>query len=308
MKLKSFILSILSTIRAGNLFIICISLFLVRYTLVKPILELSVTPSSLSDQAFIFLVLSVLLIAAGGYIINDYFDTGIDAINKPGKNKIGATINRSSALTSYIIITLTGLFFSFMFGELAGIRYPLLGILICAGLLYFYASSYKKMFLIGNIIISLLTAVAVFISILFDKQAMLTTPIVILTAAYSIFAFLMTLAREIIKDCEDVEGDQVFGSFTLPVVWGLKTARFMAAFITLITFAGLLWVQVSQKQWENKVSFVYVSAFIQVPLLYLFYRILKSRSKQNDHFNSNLSKLIMVTGILSMIVFYFSSN
>jgi 4-hydroxybenzoate polyprenyltransferase len=308
MNISGYIKSVFSSIRAGNLLIICLSLYLIRYTLIIPLLEFGNIESSLTSSAYTLLVLSIVFIAAGGYIINDYFDSGIDAINKPGKNKIGNDLPRKNTLTFYFTLTLSGLFAAWLFGEMAGFRYPLLVMLVCSGLLYFYSATYKKMFLVGNVIISLLTGLTIYLPVYLDINARLASPIVVLITAYSIFAFLLTMTREIIKDCEDVAGDQAFGASTLPIVAGKKTARIVAAVFTLITFCGLLWIQILQQQWGDLPSFLYVSIFIQLPLLFLVYKILTAKSKAEDHFNSNLSKFIMVTGIFSMLVFYITSR
>ncbi|MBL0341937.1 MAG: geranylgeranylglycerol-phosphate geranylgeranyltransferase [Bacteroidetes bacterium] len=289
-----------------NLLIICIALLLARYTIIKPILGFEGATSSLSDALYLIIVLSTLFIAAGGYIINDYFDTGIDKINKPDKNLIGVKITRKSALLVYVFMTLAGLAGSFWFGHVADTRYAGLIFVLCAGLLYFYSASYKKMFLVGNLTISLLTALTIGLSILFDKNAWSSEPIYTLIIAYSLFAFTLTLVREIIKDCEDAQGDMAYHSSTLPIVTGLKTARWTASLLCILTFAAILAIQIAQVQWEDKISFLYVTIAIQLPLLFLAFRNIKAKTKNDDHANSIISKIIMVTGLFSMLIFYIS--
>jgi 4-hydroxybenzoate polyprenyltransferase len=189
---------------------------------------------------------------------------------------------------------------------MAGIRYPILVFVLSAGLLYFYSSSYKSMLLTGNLIISFLAALSIFITILFDHQALKSPLIITLVSAYAIFAFMMTLIREIIKDCEDVRGDQRVGASTLPLVTGLKPARYIAGVLTLVVFASILWIQIIQSQWEVLTPFLYVTIFIQLPLLIMAFRSFVASSTQNDHSNSMLSKFIMVTGIFSMFIFHIS--
>lgn len=274
---------------------------------VIPILEWNGFVSSVNGTVYSFIVASIVLIAAGGYVINDIFDMGIDGINKPGKNRIGTALKRSHAMILYVFLTLTGLGFALLSGILSGINYILLINLICAGLLYFYSSSYKKMFLVGNIVISFLTGVAIYSSVLYDKHALLSEPIIRIVTAYSIFAFAMSMIREIIKDCEDVAGDQAFGASTLALVAGPKRARLIASFLTLSVITALGYIQFMQQQWENLPAFIYICLFVQLPLLYLVYRATTSKSVSDDRFSSRLSKIIMLTGILSMPVFYFTS-
>jgi 4-hydroxybenzoate polyprenyltransferase len=124
----------------------------------------------------------------------------------------------------------------------------------------------------------------------------------------AIFAFMLTFIREIIKDCEDVAGDQAFGTHSLPVVLGLKAGRMVAFTLVIITFLTLCYIQYIQQQWNDTTAFIYVSLFIQLPLIFLGYKTATASSKKNDRFNSTLTKIIMITGIISMVVFYFSFN
>ncbi len=308
MKINAWIKDVFSTIRFANLVIICLSFYLVRYTIIIPILEMNSIPSAVSDRAYSLLTLSTLLIAAAGYVINDYFDTGIDRINKPGKNKIGISIPKKQASILSVVLNLAGLSASWYFGFIVGVRYPILVFLISIGLLYFYSASYKKMLLAGTLGISFLSALTIGLSILFDSTSLNSETIVILVCAYSTFAFIMTLAREMIKDCEDIEGDNAFGATTIPILIGVKITRLIVSMILFGTVLTILWIQVTQSQWENLFSFGYTTCFIQLPILYVVYANLNSKSAKDDHRNSNWVKAIMVTGIFSMLVFYLTSG
>ena len=308
MNFNSIIKGTFSAIRFPNLVIICISLFLVRYSIVKPILSYSGTGSSVSDTNYWLLIAATLLIAAAGYIINDHYDAGIDAINKPGKNLSGTLFPNRTIITVYIIFNAGAFVISWIFGERQGIKYALPVFLLSAGLLYFYSLSYKKLFLLGNVVIAFLSSLIIGLSIIFDKQALLSDTIKLLVIAYALFAFLISLIREIIKDCEDAEGDKKFGAATLPLVTGLKTARMIAAFLSFLMFGTILYIQVAQLQWQNIILFIYTCLFIQLPLLVLMYRNVTAKTKTNDSWNSRLTKIIMVTGLLSMLVFQITSG
>jgi 4-hydroxybenzoate polyprenyltransferase len=298
--------SVFSLIRTGNLLIVALVFLLIRYCIILPILGLEETTSSTGNQEFALLLLSTLMITAGGYVINDIFDTRVDAVNKPGKNKVGSVISNFNAKVLYAFLTLSGLAGSFLFGTFTGVRYAVLIFFLCAGLLYFYSSSYKTMLLSGNMVISFLSGMSVMITIIFDHQAMRSEPILTLVLAYSVFAFLMTMIREIIKDCEDIDGDSRYGASTLPVVAGITIARRIAGSLSLLVFAAVITVQILQMQWESPIPFLYVTTAIQAPLIMLTWKCFKAKSKRDDRFNSGLSKVIMVTGILSMAVFYLS--
>ena len=306
MNLTGSLYTVLKMMRLGNLVILCACLILIRHTIVIPFLDSSAETSSITNWIYLLMAFSLMLIMAGGYIINDFFDTGIDQINKPGKNKIGVSISKFASILIYLLLTGTGISIAFLVGNLSGIRYPVLVIIISVGLLFFYAYSYKKMFIVGNVIVSFMTALSLWFSILFDKTAMASTSVVTVISAYSVFAFMLSLTREIIKDCEDHEGDQAFGSTSIPLTLGLKTARVIAGLLALLTLSCLIYIQVIQSQWQDMYSFSYFIIFIELPLLYLSINTMRSVSKSDYRKNSNLSKLIMLTGILSMLVFHLS--
>lgn len=300
------VLKVLSLIRAGNLLMVALIFLLLRHTVILPILDAESLTSSVNDFSFTILLLSTILIAAGGYVINNILDVKADAINKPGKNPVGNSISRFTAYTLYVIFTLAGIGSAFYFGELNGARYAALVLMLSAGLLFFYSQSYQKMLLLGNVVIALLASLTVMLPLIFDRMALQNGSVKMIVFAYAIFAFLMTISREMIKDCEDVEGDSSVGAGTLPLVIGTSPVRKIAGLITCSVFLLILWIQISQQQWTSMVSFIYVSLFIQIPLLILMFRTFTAVEKRHDAFNSLLNKLIMLTGILSMVIFNLS--
>jgi len=305
MKFLRMLKNIFSITRAGNLVIIALTLLLLRYTLIIPFLEAYGQFSSLTSSAYMVMIMSTLFIAAGGYVINDFYDREIDAVNKPGKNLTGVFLSGRSVIVLYICLTVTGLGLSILLGHLAGIRYPVLASLVCAGLLFFYALSYKKMFIAGNVVIAVLTAISVYFSILFDNAALLSSPVTTVVTGYAFFAFMLTFIREIIKDCQDLEGDALYGANTIAVASGPKSARVTAGILCIVTLGALIAIQIIQRQWEELIPFAYFIVFIQLPLIILAIRLFVSKDKRDDQINSMITKLIMLSGILSMAVFYY---
>ncbi|MGB3074441.1 MAG: geranylgeranylglycerol-phosphate geranylgeranyltransferase, partial [Chitinophagales bacterium] len=219
------IISFLRLIRYVNLLYIALTQCLVQYTIIKPILGQAGVVPTLDVFNFSLLVLSTVLIAAGGYVINDYFDVKIDAINKPRRIFIDRTIKRRSAMLLHQALTGAGVLLGFYVAWKAGnIR---LGFIhpIVSGLLWFYSTGYKRQLLIGNIIISFLTALVILIVALYEQHLFKPDTIAVNAAAYTIFilvffyflfAFLISLVRELVKDMEDVKGDELYGCKTLP--------------------------------------------------------------------------------------------
>lgn len=164
----------------------------------------------------------VFVVTGGGNIINDYFDYKIDAINKPKRPIPSGRISRKTAgiysLFLFIIGIIAAFYINFLLGMIA---------FLSSLLMIYYAYSLKSKCLIGNLSISFLTGLCfVFGGIAVGE---------IITSIYlGFYAFLMTMAREIVKDMEDVEGDKKEGAKTLPIIYGAKTSSILAASFMII--------------------------------------------------------------------------
>jgi 4-hydroxybenzoate polyprenyltransferase len=144
-------------IRLPNLLIVALTQYLIRYGVLLPFMELSGLKNRFSDLDFALLVLSTVLIAAAGYVINDYFDTRTDRINRPERVVIDKGIKRRVAMALHVVLNILGIGLGFYLGYKVGIYKLGLIHAFSAGLLWFYSTDFKKQFLIGNIIVSLLT-------------------------------------------------------------------------------------------------------------------------------------------------------
>jgi 4-hydroxybenzoate polyprenyltransferase len=198
-------------------------------------------------RQFIFICLASVLIAAAGYIINDYFDLNIDQVNKPGKVVVNVLINRRWVIFWHMFLSLLGLFFTVSALPIAQYWHLVLANLASIVLLWFYSTNFKKQLLIGNIVISLLTAWVIAIIFLskypFTVSELMTADqdeihFFRLTVVYTCFAFVISLIREVIKDMEDMEGDRKYGCRTMPIVWGLNASKvFVAVWIVVLSAA-----------------------------------------------------------------------
>ncbi len=281
-------------------------------------LDLSDIELQLSHFDFFLLVLSTVLIAAAGYIINDYFDTKIDHVNRPGNVVVGIKIKRRVAIVCHLILSLIGIFLGFYVGYKAGVYK--LGIIhfIVSGLLWFYSTDFKRQVFIGNFIVAVLAALVPLIVPLYEIPPLnyAYSNILIETgtnfnflfyfpAGFAVFAFLVTLIREIIKDNEDYKGDEAFGLTTLPVVYGIKRAKNIAIGLILFTIVLLLILQAWQLKNMDITSFIYILLAVQFPLLYLLFRLKEAGTSEEFHAASSLTKLIMLLGILYTTVIFF---
>src|SRR4030095_7967817 len=145
-------------IRLPNLFFIALTQLLFHITVLDTILHPLGLGAVIEGWNFIFLVVASVLIAAAGYIINDYFDINIDQVNKPKGNVVDAVVPRRWAMALHFVLSGFGLLFSAYISWKTGLWYILLGNFTCVLLLFGYSVSLKRKLLAGNIIISLLTA------------------------------------------------------------------------------------------------------------------------------------------------------
>src|SRR5258705_11271891 len=225
------IAAFLKMIRLPNLIFIALTQFLFYYCILLPLLKRAAIPVTIDQASFILLSVASALIAAAGYIINDYFDINIDQGNKPQKNVVDLVVSRRWAMLWHFVLSGLGVLLSFYISWRTGLWYIILANIACVFLLFGYSVSLKRKLLSGNILISLLTAWVILILCiseirLFSKIApeiaLAEQKVIRLGFLYAGFAFILSLIREAIKDMEDSEGDERYGSRTMPIVWGVK--------------------------------------------------------------------------------------
>ena len=296
----------LQLVRWPNLLMIIVLQYLLRYALIEPILLFEDKALLLTPFEFFILVISCVLIAAGGYIINDIEDIEIDSLNKPDKKIVENQISKDQALNVYSALTFLGVLGGFFLSYVKGYAYIGIINLITAGMLYFYATSYKCIPILGNVIISLLSALVIVIVIVPELFAKDHPGVMLMVAVYAFFSFMTTLIREIIKDIEDIEGDQQFGCSTLATTIGVTKAKWASIILTFSVVSLLIYAQIFSRQWESILPFAYICIFIDLPFFILLRKLYLAEKKSDFHKASFWLKLIMFTGIISLAIFYFS--
>jgi 4-hydroxybenzoate polyprenyltransferase len=289
-----------------------ITMFLVRFYLIKPPLEMVDVALASDILSFTLLVLAMLLMSAGGYVINDIFDMDIDSVNHSEKMIIGRSIKLSAAKLLYWILNLAALGIM-IFLSITMANWQLLIIMVMlAGLLWFYSERYKRQILVGNLVVAFVASAGITIVWLFEffnlqkdtsvfVEATRAMPLMSgLVFAYVLFAFLSTIVREVVKDIEDMEGDQRFGCRTFPIVYGEVPSRNLAAglLIILIIMIGFWQYILFLKDMKSAFSVLFIALGIGIAALI---RLAFSDKKEHYTTVSALLKLLMLAGILSIV-------
>ena len=263
--------------RFWNLIIIGIAQYFTAYFLVGY--------DTLTDWRLLLLSVSTMMIAAAGYIINDYYDVKIDLINKPERVVIGKSITRRYAIFFHTVLSLSGVAVGLLLSwQIALVNF------MSAFLLWLYSNNLKRQPFIGNFAIGLLTAFSVLV------VNLLYQPFNSLILIYALFALAMTLVREIIKDMEDWKGDNTFGCKTIPIIWGLRKTKLLL-YVLLMLFTALV---IMVNTIYVGLPIYYFIAFLFLPLGYLVARLIRADTIRDFARLSSLCKLILLLGIISM--------
>ena len=310
------IAAFLKLVRLPNLFFIVLTQFLFYYCILLPLLRSAGAVAEIDRLQFILLSLASVLIAAAGYIINDYFDVNIDQVNKPKKNVVDIIVSRRWAILWHFVLSGIGILLSLYISWKTGLWYIVLANFGCALLLFGYSISLKQKLLSGNVLISVLTSWVILILCLSEFHLSQTetldnnwlvaqNKIMRLGFLYAGFAFILTLIREAIKDMEDMEGDARYGSKTMPIVWGVPATKVYVAVWMIVLLALLIAIQVYIIRFHWWWPILYCTILIILPLAYTFLKLFRAITTKQFHYLSSITKTVMLTGILSMGFFYF---
>ncbi len=302
--------------RWKNLLILIIIQYLLRHCVIQPLLIKEGYSLALSNIDFALLVLATVLISAAGYAINDYFDIKVDRINKPHKIILGKELSRRKAIFSHIILNIIAVLIGFYLAYRVENWILAFLFIAVAVLLWLYSIRYKRKFLIGNIIISVLAAFVIAIVWVFEYNAIISKTTISIeelqinnfVRIFALFAFLTTLLREIVKDIEDIKGDAKTGCKTIPIVSGIRPTKNLAILLSLliIFFTGYFQIKMLQVEiYPYHWLFIYLLLTVQIPIVLMINKIHIAKEKIDYHIISRLAKFIMLTGIFSMFLLYF---
>ncbi len=276
--LLNFFSAFLQLTRFWNLAIIGLAQYFAAYFLIANY--------TLADWHLFVLSMSTMLIAAAGYIINDYYDVKIDLINKPNRVVVGKKITRRYAILLHTILSFVGVGLGLILSwQIGAINF------LSAFLLWLYSNQLKRLPFIGNLVVAALTGLSILLlEVLYKNSSSL---IVI----YSLFAFFITLVREVVKDMEDLKGDNTFGCKTLPIIWGIRKTKVFLYTLLAFFLIGVLILN----HFYTRLPIIYFLICLFVPLGWLLVRLVSADTIKEFYQLSQLCKIIMLLGIVSMV-------
>lgn len=303
-------------VRWSNLLFLSALVWLMEKWVAVPVLDRAAFGEQLPWFTLLLLMAAVVLTAAGGYVINDYFDVKIDRINRPDAVVVTRSVSKPSAMRLSVGLSITGALCGIAVAWL--LRSMTLGIIfvLVPGLLWFYSSSYKRLLMIGNLTIALLAGLTPLVvamanvaqlRLLYGSILPYTTlehDLYSWLGGFALFAFLLTWIREIIKDLQDQMGDRELECHTLPIVWGeLWTKIFVTVLLcgTLALIAWLWYCILPFPHTWNNLSTRYIALGITVPLLSVVWLLWAAKIPSDYKTCQQVVKFTMLIGMLYSI-------
>jgi geranylgeranylglycerol-phosphate geranylgeranyltransferase len=244
---------------------------------------------------------ATFLALGGGNVINDVFDIKIDRINKPERpipsGRIGLTTAKYYSYGLFLAAIIIGAIISYMTWNIG----PVLIVIGACILEYFYARNLKSTVLIGNISVGFLTGLCFLFGGDIIGAETHTSFIIIISAILAFFALLMTSAREIVKDMEDIEGDKEEGARTFPIVYGKKSASYLSSILIIIdtVLCPLLYVY-----HIFNIYYIVIVAFAMILFFYSAYLILRNQETETC---SKVSKNLKRGMVIAFVAFALGS-
>lgn len=308
---NTFVKPFFRLIRFDNLLFLIILIGVMEKWVVAPIMNHFLLPEPLLWWHLLLLIVAVVCIAAGGYVINDYFDVKIDRINHPDELVVTRDVTKEQAMHLFYGFTAVGIASGVALSIVLKSTALFTVFVLIPGLLWFYSASYKRQFLLGNLIVSVLAALVPItvglagdaaVKLAYGEDAfgtMLYANVYIYLLFFSAFAFLCTWIREVIKDIEDQEGDRELECHTWAVKFGTRSAQVFATILIIIAMGALSWVEFSLLppfSWSSLACRFYL--FLMVGFVSELALLWSAQLPQDFKHAQQLMKLIMFIGML----------
>ena len=281
--LRDFVAGSVRLVRMTNLVIVAITQYLTRILLIGPRHEWK---QIIADPNMFFLSLSTVCIAAAGYIINDYFDVKIYIVNKPERVVVGRYLKRRWAMGAHQVLNVLGAALGLLVSP-----WVFLVNVFSITLLWFYSERFKRKAFIGNFIVSLLTGFSLLVlTVHYPENRHLVF-------IYAVFSFFISLIREVVKDMEDIKGDEAHGCRTLPIVWGIRRTK---TFLYCVIFLFVVTLFFMGEVLDNKIL-IRLFLLLLLPIGFLVFKLTRSDTRKEFREISTLCKIIMLLGLMTML-------
>ncbi len=283
---------------------------LYRFVLVPAYQEAGLN-ASLTPTQMILLAVITAMITGGGYVINDIVDHKIDLINRPDKVIVNRKISLPVAHLLYFSLNLFGLILAFYLALKTDNLHLIFIYPIALIGLYYYSTAMKKLVLVDNLLVSLYCAGVAgivwiaerrSIRLLAEEHPGIARYVFFIFGAYMIFAFLTTLIREIIKDMEDLEGDDINGCLSLPIVIGIPKTKNVVYLLSGLLLSALIYTVYHLKNDLAFFQLMFIGLALIFPLLFEVYQLVKAQNKNDFHKLSQLAKISMLAGIIFIVI------
>ena len=276
--------SLFSIIRGYNILVIALAQYLASIYIIAPDLPLR---DVVLDPNLFIIVLSSALVIAGGYIINSFYDSEKDLINKPRKSMLDRLVSQRTKLSAYFVMN----FASVILASYVSFRAVIFFSAYIFGI-WLYSHKLKRIPLLGNLVSATLAITPFFAVFVYYKNF---DPVIFV---HAIYLFLLIFVRELIKDMENMAGDLAQNYRTLPLLYGTKTSKMLASALVLLTlFPALSLI------YYFDVGYMYLYFFGSIALLIGFLFLLwRSNSKKHYVWLHNILKFIIVIGVFSILL------
>ncbi|APY08031.1 ubiquinone biosynthesis protein UbiA [Winogradskyella sp. J14-2] len=276
--------SLFSVVRGYNILVVVIAQYLASIYIFahdKPLKQV------LFDVNLLMLVLASSATIAAGYIINNFYDSEKDLINRPRKTMLDRLVSQNTKLSFYFVLN----FLAVVFASYVSFKAVLFFALYIFAI-WLYSHKFKKQPMTGNLVSAILTVTPFFAIFIYYKNFELVI------FAHAIFLFLLVSMRELTKDLENIKGDLALDYKTVPVVYGEKTSKLMLTVLVILTIISGIVITLF-----FKIGYMYYFFYLSVMLL-LFFLLILWKSNKRTHYLilHNILKFIIVAGVFSILL------
>lgn len=243
--------------------------------------------SVLLDLNLLMLVLASAAVIAGGYIINNFYDSEKDLINRPNKSMLDRLVSQNTKLSFYFVLN----FSAIIMASYVSFK-PVLFFSVYIFGIWFYSHKLKKMPIIGNLVSAILTITPFFVIFVYYKNF---DNVIFVHAS---FLFLILSIRELTKDLENIKGDLTLNYRTIPIVYGESTSKKMISILVVLTLIPSYFL-ITQFNIGKMNFYFYICEILLIVYLFLLW---KSKTKTHYLWLHNILKFILLAGVLSIIL------